>query len=176
MNRTAGRQPSVWRRGMRFALLAAFSLVVGVGTAAAQAAGEYAGAVSSIAGAAVGAKGTKKIEFPSSPKARADFRHLPIGISESDEDVNRRALEEEAGEDAGTLLLRSVPNKARVWVDGKPVGTTPLLLIVPPGGYRVEMRGQRMGFAHREINLLAKEKREVVLPLKVRYPSQVLLR
>jgi len=175
MNRTERRQPSHWRRGVCFALLAAFSLVVAVGTATAQAAGEYAGAVSSIAGAAVGAKGTKKIEFPSSPKAKANFRHLPIGISESDEEVNRHALEEEAGEDAGTLLLRSVPNKARVWVDGKPVGTTPLLLILPPGGYQVEMRGQRMGFAHREISLLPEEKREVVLPLKVRYPSQVLL-
>lgn len=176
MNRTERRQPSLRRRGFCLALLAGFSLVVAASTALAQAAAEYAGAVSNIAGAAVGAKGTKKIEFPSSPKARAAFRHLPIGISESDEEVNRRALEEEAGEDAGTLLLRSVPNKARVWVDGKPVGTTPLLLILPPGGYQVEMRGQRMGFAQREINLLPEEKREVALPLKVRYPSQVLLR
>src|SRR3972149_6461741 len=85
------------------------------------------------------------------------------------------AAAEEAGKDAGTLLLRSVPNKARVWVDGKPVGNTPLLLILPPGGYKVEMRGERLEFAQRQGNLLPKEKREVVFPLKLRYPTQVLL-
>ncbi|HKZ53538.1 MAG TPA: PEGA domain-containing protein [Candidatus Acidoferrales bacterium] len=175
MNKPDCSQPSGWRRGARFILLVMLSSLVAVGTAAAQAAAEYAGAVSSVGGATVGTNATKTVEFPTSPKGKSNFRHLPIGISESDEEANRRALEEEAGKDAGTLLLRSVPNKARVWVDGKPVGNTPLLLILPPGGYKVEMRGERLEFAQRQVNLLPEEKREVVFPLKLRYPTQVLL-
>src|SRR3989304_8068926 len=101
MNKPDCSQPSGWRRGARFILLVMLSSLVAVGTAAAQAAAEYAGAVSSVGGATVGTNATKTVEFPTSPKGKPKFRHLPIGISESAEEANRRALEEEAGKEAG---------------------------------------------------------------------------
>src|ERR1039458_8665129 len=63
--------------------------------------------------------------------------------------TNRRALEQRAGKDAAKLLLQSVPSQAEINIDGMFVGRTPLLLIVPPGTYKVEMRGQRAEYGER---------------------------
>jgi hypothetical protein len=56
------------------------------------------------------------------------------------------------------------------------VGRTPLLLIVPPGKYKVEMRGQRDGFGERVIGLLPNETQDLALRLELRYPARILMR
>jgi hypothetical protein len=86
---------------------------------------------------------------------------------------NRRALESKAGMDAARLLIRSNPSRAQVWIDDKPVGTTPLLLIVPAGKYQIELRGTREEIAKQEVALLPKETREVAVKLELRYPTRV---
>jgi hypothetical protein len=86
--------------------------------------------------------------------------------------VNRRELEQRAGQGAGKLLLRSRPLAARVWVDGAFVGTTPMLLILPPGKFKVELRGPRSEYAVRTVDLLPRETREVALTLASRYPTR----
>lgn len=157
--------------GMVATLLLGISLCVW-----AQGSAEYAGAVSTAAGAAASSKTSKqKIDFPTSSKGKGKFRHLPEGASESPAEENRRKLEETAGEDAGTVLLRSEPTGARVWIEDKLVGTTPLLLVLSPGGYQVELRGKRMGVLKEEIEILPKEKHEFVFSLPSRYPSEVRL-
>jgi hypothetical protein len=161
--------------GLRGALILAMALALGAAELQAQASAEYAGTTSAITGAGAGAKPGKKISFPASTKKSAKFRHLPSGVSESPAPANRRALEEKAGEDAGSLLLRSAPNQARVWIDGKLVGETPLMLVLAPGIYEIEIRGKRMGIKKNRVELLAEEKREVVLSLPSRYPSQLRL-
>lgn len=101
---------------------------------------------------------------------------LAVTRDEGDEAANRKALEDKAGKNAGKLMLRSVPDKSTVRIDGKPVGKTPLLLIVPPGVYVVEMEGgPRMDYGRRQVDLLPKEAREIMLDLKPRYPTSVLL-
>ena len=91
------------------------------------------------------------------------------GVEE--ETANRKALEDQAGKNAAKVMLRSVPDKSSVRIDGKPVGMTPLLLVMPPGVYVVEMEGgPRMAYGRRQVDLLPKESREVVLDLKPRYP------
>jgi hypothetical protein len=72
-------------------------------------------------------------------------------------------------------MLRSVPKSARVQIDGKVVGNTPLLVIVAPGVYKVEMDGPNMESGQRKVDLLPKETREVVLALKPRYPTHIQL-
>lgn len=89
------------------------------------------------------------------------------------EEVNRKDLEENAGPNAGKLFLRSVPDHAIVFINGKIVGKTPLLLVVPPGKYDVEMRGPRQGNGSQTVGLLPKEMQKVVIKLKERYPSTV---
>jgi len=171
----SGEKVSGWadRRLLGSTLFLFLALSVGAADARAQAAAEYAG--TAAAAASVGATGDKKISFPASNKKSSRFLHLPSGISESPAAANRRALEESAGEDAGSLLLRSTPKGARVWIDGKLVGETPLLLVLAPGSYQVEIRGKRMGIKEETIDLLAEEKREVLLTLASRYPSQLRL-
>ena len=86
--------------------------------------------------------------------------------------ANRKALEDQAGKNAAKLMLRSVPDKSSVRIDGKPVGKTPLLLVVPPGVYVVEMEGgPRKAYGRRQVDLLPKEAREIMLDLKPRYPT-----
>lgn len=148
---------------------------LGQGNAEAQATAEAAGASSVAASAGASVHAEKKVSFPTSAKKDSKFRHLPAGISESPEKENRRALEEEAGEDAGTVLLRSTPSDARVWIDSKLVGRTPLLLVLAPGGYHVEMRGKRMSSAEKDVDILPEEKREILVRLHSRYPAQVQL-
>jgi hypothetical protein len=70
-------------------------------------------------------------------------------------------------------LLRSTPSQAQVWINNKPVGSTPILLIVPPGKYTVEMRGSRQETGRTDLALLPKETRELALKLEARYPSRI---
>jgi len=94
-----------------------------------------------------------------------------VTSGDAGEAANRKVLEDQAGKNAAKLMLRSVPDKSSVRIDGKPVGKTPLLLIVQPGVYLVEMEGgTRMGYSRQKVDLLPKEAREVVLNLQPRYP------
>ncbi len=144
-----------------------------VGSVWAQGAAEYAGAVSAAASVA-SSKETKKVAFPERT-GKEKFRHLPSGIGASDEEDNRRKLEENAGKEAASLLLRSEPDGARVWLNGLRVGRTPLLLVVAPGDYALELRGERSGLTEKRVAVLAGEKKEMVIPLRVRYPAAVRL-
>jgi PEGA domain len=146
------------------------ALAAACGIARGQAAAEYAGAAS------VSAITTEKsimIPAPSKPAAPKSAPHLVIPAGPPPEVTNREGLERSAGKDAGKLLLRSTPGSARVWVNGAFVGDTPMLLIVAPGKYQVEMRGQRLESAGQTVALLPRETREVVLKMAVLYPTTV---
>ena len=88
-------------------------------------------------------------------------------------ETNRRAFEQRSGKDAAKLHLQSVPSEALIYIDGIVVGRTPLLLTVPPGKYKVEMRGQREEFGERLIGLLPNETQEIALTLALRYPARI---
>ena len=87
--------------------------------------------------------------------------------------LNRKALEQRAGKDASKLLLQSVPTDSRIYIDGVLIGRTPLLLMVAPGKYKVEIRGQREEFGRRDIDLSPNETKQVAIPLALRYPGSV---
>lgn len=89
------------------------------------------------------------------------------------DEVNRKELEKNAGKDAGKLFLRSTPSGAQIYINGDFVGKTPLLLVVPPGTYKVDMRGDRQGSSEKIVGLLANQTQEVVLNLALRYPARV---
>ncbi len=160
------------QRGVVLTLL----VCVSPGRAGAQAAAEYAKTTATTGAAVTQAKPPIKIDSASSPENKPGSAHLVGRTAEPAETTNRRALEERAGKDAARLILRSVPNNALVRIDGKRVGSTPLLLILAPGGYKVEMEGARTEFASRQVDLLPRETREVVLSLQSRYPARVRLR
>jgi len=155
----------------RFAVVSAV-VVACCGVARGQAAAEYGGAASVSASTAAAEKSIM-IPAPSKPVVPKRSQHLVIPTGPPPEVVNRNALEQSAGRDASKLLLRSTPSAAQVWVDGAFVGNTPMLLIVAPGKYQVEVRGQRLESAKQTVALLPRETRELVFKMAILYPTNV---
>jgi len=147
-------------------------VVVCCGVARGQAAAEYAGAAS-VSASTTAAEKSVMVPAPSKPSAPKASTHLVIRTGPPPEVVNRNALEQGAGKDASKLLLRSTPSPAQVWVDGAFVGNTPILLIVAPGKYEVEARGQRLESAKQTVALLPRETREISFKMTVLYPTTV---
>jgi PEGA domain len=156
-------------------LLFAFFLCFAPASARGQAVVEAAGAtsVSGTAGSAV-----KPPSFPSvpAPEDKGKSPHLLAPTVQRPEVINRQALEQKAGSHPGKLLLRSTPSGAQTWVNGAFVGNAPLLLIVAPGKYQVEFRGQRMEHAARTVDLLPDETRTISIALSARYPTHASVR
>lgn len=154
----------------------------------AQAAAEYGGATSGIAGSISGSNLMKKVPVPdmgsngtqpsvlmSQPTntSGANPNYIFDSMKRGSVAENRRDLEQRAGKNAAKLMLRSEPTHADVKIDGRPVGKTPILLVVPAGQYDVVMNGQRMDHAEQKVDLLPSETREFLLPLKQLYPTIV---
>ncbi|MFY9532076.1 MAG: PEGA domain-containing protein [Candidatus Acidiferrales bacterium] len=137
-----------------------------------QATGQYSGG-SSVAAGNTGQPKAPRWTPATPAKEHSTPTHLPASASPAPEIANRQAIEQRAGKDAAKLLLRSVPSGARVWIDGAFVGNTPTLLVVAPGKYLLEMRGERFDSAARVIDVLPSEMRDVALQLAVRYPTHV---
>lgn len=152
----------------------------------AQAAVEYGGATSGIASSIAGTNLMKNVQIPDtsgskpsvlmtqpSGAAGVNKNYIFDSMKQGSVAENRKDLEAQAGKNAAKLMLRSNPNQADVKIDGKPVGQTPLLLVLAPGQYDVVMNGKRMDHAEQKIDLLPKETREFLLPLKQLYPTTV---
>lgn len=147
--------------------------------ASAQAVAETAATTSMSAGVAANAKLVEPFKAISAPPTAAPApsaqasQHILSSTKTINVDANRHALESRAGADAARLLVRATPSQAQVWINNEPVGNTPLLLILAPGNYILEMRGSRQEIARQNIALLPKETRNLAVKLEVRYPTRV---
>jgi len=147
-------------------------------SACGQAVAEAAGANSVSAG--VGSS-MKTITMPkisatgagASASASSSSPHLIVSSGPPAEETNRKSLEASAGKDASKLLLRATPVEGQIWVNGKIVGKTPMLLVLSPGKYQIEMRGSRGQTGKRSIDLLPHETRELAVKLDALYPARV---
>jgi hypothetical protein len=174
MDRTRQNRAYV-RCSCSLTVLSCLFLSVTCSNANAQATVEAAGGNSVSASSATGAKQLG----PSStalPESKNKSPHLALPSGPAPEVVNRKNLEERAGPNAGKVLLRSVPTAAQVWIDGAFVGSTPMLLMLAPGKYQVELRGQRLERAMRSVDLLPHETRELTFSLAARYPARATIR
>lgn len=155
----------------------------------AQAAAEYGGATSSIAGSISSTNLMKDVKVPDmtssnssvimsqpSKDSKANSNYIFDSMRQGSISENRKDLERRAGKNAAKLMLRSTPTDAYVKINGKLVGKTPILLVVPPGQYEVSVYGKRMDQAEQKVDLLPKETREFQLPLKQLYPTQVTIK
>ena len=153
-------------------------------SAAAQAVVEYAGSVAAVGGGTASLGKLSPARLPAAsltpsltpPEIRMEqtpSAHLPLRDVEDVMGGNRRALEAKAGKDAAKMMLRSQPDGAWVFINGKGVGKTPLLLILAPSVYRVEMHVAQRESSQEQVDLLPKETREVLLTLAARYPNRV---
>lgn len=108
-----------------------------------------------------------------SPAKQSSSPHLLERTGPSPSEINRRNFEDNAGENASKLLLRSVPSGAEIFVNDLLVGQTPLLMIIAPGKYDVAMRGPRDESGRTTIGVLPKETQNVLINLKQRYPASI---
>lgn len=172
------------RLGIRLAIaaaVAAAACVVFSGAAQGQAVAEAAAANSVSAGVTA-----KPLQLPTIPtaipavaagaaasSAHGGSPHLIASSGPPPQETNVREFQSRAGKDAGKVLLRATPVEANIWVNGKIVGKTPLLLVLAPGKYEVEMRGAKGQTGSSTVALLPHETREVVLQLHQLYPGRV---
>ena len=140
--------------------------------ACAQAIAETAGATSV---SAAGTSSVKPVTMPKLPATGASSAspHLIASSAPAPEVTNRKMFEDRAGRDAGKLLLRATPVEAQIWLDGKIVGKTPMLLVLAPGKYEIEMRGARGQTGKHSVDLLPRETRELAVKLAQLYPGHV---
>lgn len=152
--------------------------------ASAQAVVETAGTTSVSGSVAASGAATAKaigaVKFPSvgpgsvaASTAGGASPHLIASSGPPPDETNRKALESTAGKDASKLLLRASPVEAQVWIDGKIVGKTPMLLVLAPGKYQIEMRGSRGQTGKSSVALLPRETRELAVKLDQLYPARV---
>jgi PEGA domain len=171
------RQPrSVFTPGLaRGAVLFSLSVCLNPALTIGQTAGQAAAATTASDGVGSGAKAAV-LPLINTPEDKNKSPHLLAPMVGRPEFVNRQALEQKAGNHPGKMLLRSTPSAAQVWIDGMFVGNTPLLLIVAPGKYEVELRGKRMEHAASAVDLLPNETRVLSLALSARYPTRASVR
>lgn len=160
---------------VRLFLTAAMACGLSASGAKAQAVAEAAGATS-VSASAVGA--AKPVMVPKLPgtaagTAASPSQHLIAASGPPAQEVNVREFQEKAGKDAGKMLLRATPAATQIWVNGKIVGKTPLLLVLAPGKYDVEMRGPRGETGKSTVALLPHETQEVFVKLHSLYPARV---
>ena len=107
------------------------------------------------------------------PAAQSSSPHLLARTGPPPSELNRKELEDNAGENAGKILFRSSPDGAEIFINDLIVGRTPLLMVLAPGKYKIEMRGPRQETGRTAIGVLPKETQTVVITLKQRYPSSI---
>jgi PEGA domain len=152
--------------------------LAGVTAARAQSTAEY-GAATSNSGTAVAKVKVPipKITLPvtastqsSAPAARSSPASIPGADTAAAN--NRLALQKRAGPDAAEVSLGSVPDHALVWVDTQFVGTTPMKLNLAPGQHRVRMSEPDMEAVYEDVDLAAKQPKQVVVSLKPRVAAK----
>ena len=149
------------------------ALLAPIGTSG-QSVVEAAGASSVVGGAAAS---MKQVPFPKTSSTAAaaggTSQHLIATPGPPPQETNVLEFQLHAGKDAGKVLLRSTPVDAQIWINDKIVGKTPILLVLAPGKYQVEMQGSRGESGTHTVDLLPHETREVLVKLQLLYPSRV---
>jgi len=126
---------------------------------------------------AVGAQSAKTLSTTlATPAVQSSSPHLPARTGPPPSELNRKDFEDNAGENAGRVLFRSVPESAEIFINDFVVGRTPLLLVIAPGKYKIEMRGPRQETGRTTLGVLPKETQTIVINLKQRYPASVSIR
>ncbi len=71
------------------------------------------------------------------------------------------------------VAVRTTPDHASAWIDGKFVGPAPLDLKLAPGHHQVLVRAPNMQQSVREFDVTAKQPQSVEVSLKSAYQNQV---
>ena len=111
-----------------------------------------------------------------SPVNQQTSPHILARTGPPVEETNRKAFQDNAGEKAGKLLLRSVPSGAEIFIDDLLVGRSPLLIVIASGKYTIDMRGPRQESGRSTVGVMPNETQTIVINLNEKYPTSVTIR
>lgn len=163
---------------------AALFVLTVMGTAFVHAQGivEYGVMTGTAAGAA--ASGKPLIPFPNfgipgSPSPAAPAVSGPAGAAamtpETAAKANLQFFQAHAGPTAAEIAVRTVPDHASTWIDGKFVGPAPLTLKLAPGHHQILVRAIAMREYTQEFDLVAKQTQSIDVALKTAVQNQVVI-
>lgn len=99
---------------------------------------------------------------------------VPNGTAETAAKANLEFFQSHAGPDAASIAVHTVPDHASVWIDGKFLGTAPLLALkLAPGHHQILVRAPNMQESTRPFDLTAKQSQSLDFALKSSYQNQV---
>ena len=127
------------------------------------------------------AAAAKTIRFPSveitgGSGGSGTSSHLQTPSGPPPQIINRRAFEQQAGPEAGKLLIRSGTSISYVWIDDKYVGPTPVSLALAPGKHHLFLRGPRNESGDSVVDVPPRGTREVAPALTTPYRSKFTIR
>ena len=139
-----------------------------------------------ITGTAGGAAASSKplipfpnIAIPGSPAPAAPAGSGPAGAvamtPEAAAKANVQFFQAHAGATAAEIAVRTVPDHASTWIDGKFVGPAPLTLKLAPGHHQILVRAVAMREYTQEFDLAAKQTQSIDVALKASVQNQVVI-
>jgi hypothetical protein len=144
---------------------------------------EYGGITGAVAGAAAANKplvALPNLGLPGSSSAAAPAVHAAPGAAnvtpEAAAKANLQFFQIHAGPSAGEIAVRTVPDHASAWIDGKFVGSAPVTLKLAPGHHQVLVRAVAMHEYMQEFDLAAKQAQMIDVALKASVQNQVVIR
>jgi hypothetical protein len=139
-----------------------------------------------ITGTAAGAAASNKplialpnLGLPGSPSAAAAAVSGAPGAAnitpEAAAKANLQFFQTHAGPTAAEIAVRTVPDHASTWIDGKFIGPAPLTLRLAPGHHQILVRSIAMREYMQEFDLAAKQTQTIDVALKAAVQNQVVI-
>lgn len=156
--------------------------IVGTSLLHAQGIVEYGVITGTAAGAAASNKpliAMPNLALPGSPSAAAPAVSNAPGAAnltpEAAAKVNLQFFQAHAGPNAAQIAVRTVPDHASTWIDGKFIGPAPLTLKLAPGHHGILVRSMAMREYMQEFDLAAKQTQTIDVALKAAVQNQVVI-
>ena len=143
---------------------------------------EYGVITGTVAGAAASNKpliALPNLGIPGSPSAAAPAVSGAPGAAnmtpEAAAKANLQFFHTHAGPTAAEIAVRTVPDRASTWIDGKFIGPAPLTLKLTPGHHQILVRSNGMCESMQEFDLAAKQTQTIDVALKAAVQNQIVI-
>jgi len=145
--------------------------IVGYGVMTGTVAGAAASSKPLIPAPTLGLPVSTSSSAPPVSRPAGAFSMTPEAVSKA----NVQFFQAHAGPTAAEIAVRTVPDHASTWIDGKFVGPAPLTLKIMPGHHQILVRAVAMHEYTQEFDLTAKQTQSIDVALKTSVQNQVVI-
>lgn len=152
--------------------------VLGTSSIYAQGIVEYGGITGAVAGAASANKpliALPNLGLSAGPAAVSEAPGAANVTPEAAAKASLQFFRIHAGPSAAEIAVRTVPDHASAWIDGKFVGPAPLTVKLAPGHHQILVRSVAMHEYMRGFDLAAKETQTIDVALMAAVQNQVVI-